>query len=348
MFGPEPSFIELTLAASLRDADAKRVSARVNAMHGLASATLREIGESGEHAWAAAERHARGEDILGALRRGLDDEDPQVRGLALLGLGRLGDRSAFELASTRLEDPAAGDDPPAIFERECALIALSHLGESAHGRAPDVHRRALEALREHLASPRDDVRFQAAPALARVGGRAEVQALREALRRETHPEVREHLVVGLGMLDADDDDTCAALVELLAEARGPEDVAGDPSLAAAAFEAARVLAGAGRADGLDELVRALRRTELRDDALEALAALPPRAVVAEALDPIRRLVGGWLTPPVTRVRAAYALARIAPSEGRPWLDRLEQHRRVIVREAVADARAALARLEARG
>jgi hypothetical protein len=46
-----------------------------------------------------------------------------------------------------------------------------------------------------------------------------------------------------------------------------------------------------------------------------------------------------------RVRAAYALARMAPATGLALLDRLAGSRRAAVREAVADARAALAALE---
>jgi len=356
MFGPEPSFIELTLAAALRDADAKRVSDRVNAMHALASATLRELDERGEQAWDAASRHPEGQRVVAALRSGLDDEDPQVAGLALLGLGRLGEPATIEIARERL-DRAPTDDarraPPEIFQRECALIALSHLGEAADGHEPDIHRRVLEQLRGRLQSELDDVRFQAGPAIARVGGHQEIAGLRTALRAERHPEVREHLVVALRMLDAEDPETCEAMRDQLHAYRGSHTpgakgaTAADPTGWPAAFEAARVLAGAGHGDGAPELARGLAMPELRDDALEALAVMPPGEVDGDVIDNVRRLVSGWFTPTFTRVRAAYVLTRHRPSEGEPWLARLEQHRRLAVREAVRDARAALARLEAR-
>jgi HEAT repeat protein len=49
----------------------------------------------------------------------------------------------------------------------------------------------------------------------------------------------------------------------------------------------------------------------------------------------------------TRVRAAYALARIEPERGSALLDRLAKHPRPAVREAVAEARVNLAKLAAR-
>lgn len=367
MFGPQPAFIVLTLDAALRDVHARRAEARATAMHALAGATLRELGRGEDPpqppegaddsesdtspSFDALGRHPRGAEIRAALQMGLEADDTQLRGLAILGLGRLGDRGALAVANAALSDEP-GDtegggevDAGAVFLRECAVIALSHLGEAADGEAVDVHAEVLERLRTLAADPRPDVRFQAVVAMARVGGHGELARLRAMLETEAHAEVREHVVVALGMLDPRDEATSEAVAATLRAARERE---GSPAASAEAFEAARLLAGAGRPDGRDELTAALRRQELRDDALEALAVLEPDALDDATVAAVRRLAQGWFTPAITRVRAAYCLSRARPDEGRAMLARFERHHREAVREAVRDAHAALARLDARG
>ena len=117
------------------------------------------------------------------------------------------------------------------------------------------------------------------------------------------------------------------------------------------IEAAMALASAKRPEAGPRLLMALRLRSERDRALEALAFLG-RAAPGEAVEAVDRLASGWLTPGITRVRAAYALVRmVAPTSdrrehpGQRWLDRLALHPRAAVREAVADARAALAKLD---
>jgi hypothetical protein len=106
------------------------------------------------------------------------------------------------------------------------------------------------------------------------------------------------------------------------------------------------LTAARRPEGAPRLLAALARQSTRDRALEALAVLGP-AGPPEIADAVRRYTSGWLTPVFTRVRAAYALARIEPERGQALLDRLAKHPRAAVREAVAEARVNLAKLAAR-
>ena len=85
----------------------------------------------------------------------------------------------------------------------------------------------------------------------------------------------------------------------------------------------------------------------RDRALEALAVLGP-AAPKDAATGARRLARGWLTPAITRVRAAYAWAAVdaaTPTGDHPAIRSLRRwawHPRPAVREAVADALRALA------
>ena len=113
-----------------------------------------------------------------------------------------------------------------------------------------------------------------------------------------------------------------------------------------AFAAALALTAARDPRGGPQLLRALGRPEDRGRALEALAALGPLAPPA-ALPAVRRLARSFFTPGLTRVRAAYALARLAPGEGEAVLARLAGSLRASVREAVVDAQAGLAQLAAR-
>ena len=223
------------------------------------------------------------------------------------------------------------------FMRECAVIAVSLLGDAAPtagtegeiGRA--VRAEVEELLANGLAAAQPDVRFQSAVALSDlVGARAETR-LCDALRDEPDPRVRESLIRALGTLEPPSAQTCDLLATLVDADEYVEDGAG--------FEAAVALAAARRHEGIPRLIEALAERPRRDRALETLAALGPAAVPAAG--PIRRLAHGWFTPPVTRVRAAYALARVVPKEGLPLLDRMGRSLRPITRSAVRDARRAL-------
>jgi HEAT repeat protein len=235
--------------------------------------------------------------------------------------------------------------------RECGVIALSLLGgaarafldepDSASDRearavATELLERLLAELLELLVDPRDDVRFQAGPALIEVGEAAVEPALLAALEREQHDEVRENLISSIAQLDPPSQAACDALAEVLASDEGKGWVG---------WEAALALTAARRPEGAPRLIAALRSRETRDRALEALAVLGDRAG-PEAAIAVRRLSKGLLVPVFTRVRAAYALARMLPDEGAALLDRLAKHLRPAVREAVAEARQHLIELGA--
>mgnify|MGYP002053749424 CR=1 FL=1 len=105
--------------------------------------------------------------------------------------------------------------------------------------------------------------------------------------------------------------------------------------------AARLLASLRIADAAQRLLRGMSDGDERDDAIEAMAALEPSDIPEAATDLAERLTRRWLVPPVTRVRAAYLLARVRPDEGGALLARMARSARASVRDAVVDARAAL-------
>jgi HEAT repeat protein len=327
--------VEITLEAAIRDAGSPTDNARNIAVRNLATALLAEIGEPGPR-WRAADKHERGEVVLETLRH-VARHDPlaPIRGLAIIGLGRLGDPSTIEESATWIAlDGDAEDD---AFLRECAVIAMSFVAAAAPDTTEgnEARQRVLEQMRVALHSARNEVRFQAAVAMAEIGGSEVEKELVEALRSERNTQVREGLVDALSTFDPPGREACDVLQQI---------VDGEEGDYAIGFRAAVTLAAARRAGGAKRLIRGLVERPHRDDALEALAALGMLAP-AEALPPLRKLARSWLTPAITRVRAAYALARLSPDEGLPLLDRLGRHLRPAVREAVADARRGLTTLE---
>ena len=321
---------ELTLAAAIRDADCEKAEPRHKAIRSIAGALLLEIGKPGP-LWRAAELHPSGPQVVAALQAALARvDDVALRSMAAIGLGMIGEPSVVERVADWID--LAGDDADASFQRECAVIALSFVGSAAPPTEPvraDVRRRLTAALR----SDRPDVRFQAAIAVAEVGGDEAERTLVHALRDEEHREVRENIVDALSRFPTPGASTCDALLEIVDDAEEGNGSVG--------FAAAMVLAGAGRPEAGARLVVALRIRHERDRALEALAVLGPRAP-ASAVDAVQSLARGFLTPSITRVRAAYALARIVatPGEDNPGvalLRKLAWHPRSAVREAVADA-----------
>ena len=332
---------ELTLDAAIRDAGSTRLEARSKAVRNLAPALLEDRGMTGP-AWRAADDHDRGNEVIAALRRALDEaDDPTLPRLAAVGLGLIGDPDVVERVEPWLE--RSGDAEQDVFARECAVIALSFVGACAP-ETPDGERMRAHVrwrLERALRAEPPDVRFQAGVALVEVAGEDAEGAIVDALEREEHAEVRENLVAALARLDPPGPRACAALRRV---------VQADPEgVDAAAFEAALALTAARHPDGGSRLVAALHRRPQRDSALEALAVLG-RSAPPEAIEHADRLMRSVWTPGVTRVRAAYALARMLATRdaesnaGDRMLRRLAWHPRAAVREAVTDARAALRRL----
>jgi len=327
----------ITLSAALRDAGLAETRARDLAIRHLADALLVELGDGAR--WRIAEQHARGPEVLAALRRALAaDPSPVIQGFAGIGLGQLGDPEALVPLRNMLADET-DEHEGAVFRRECGAIGLAQLGAAARAAAEGeaVLQAICHALEHALGSRRPELRFQAAQSLVEVVGDAAEGALLGALEIELHPEVRRGLCEALTSVARPGAATVARLEALLAT----------PGLErATAFAAALVLTAAGAASGGQALLAAVAEPERRDRALEALAVLG-EAAPAEARAPLHRMATSWLTPGPTKVRAAYALARIWPEKGSPILEELGRSRRPSVREAVEDARAALAGLAAK-
>ena len=115
------------------------------------------------------------------------------------------------------------------------------------------------------------------------------------------------------------------------------------------FDAAITLAGARRESARPRLLEALDVRHQRDRALEALAALGGGD--PSEIERVRQLGRRMWLPSITRVRVAYALARMVPegagdNPGLAMLRRLRWHPRPAVREAVRDAHDNLVKLGA--
>ncbi|MDC0715528.1 HEAT repeat domain-containing protein [Nannocystis bainbridge] len=357
--------LPITLEAALRDARSPDPTSRSVAVRHLAAALLAELGDPSP-ALDLARGHALGEAVVAALTAALDDPQVPVRAMAATGLGQLGEPAVIARIDPWLQDPDPG--PDAGYLRECAAITCVLLGlasapehlvraDDGEGTRPTeappaaphplrppghvpsdlsrvTYEAALARITAALRAPAPDLRFQAAGGLVELAGRAAEPALCAALDGESHPHVRLALVSALAELDPPGSEACARLAAVVA----------DPGAAVElAFAAALGLAAARDPSGGPPLVLGLQRSGDRARALEGLAALglaAPPAAVPLAL----KLARAWLTPSVMRVRAAYALVRMAPETGQPLLDEFARSRRPAVQEAVADARAALAQL----
>lgn len=329
MMGPE-----MTLAAALRDATHTDGAVRIAGLRNVAPALLLALDrpgpalvDDGEHPDAAAAR--------ALLARGLDDALPDARGYAAIGLGTIGAREVIEAVAPWLQDDRERDDADAVWLREAGVIALSYVGVAIGERDAQARARVLGLLRTASSSTRPELRDQAAVARVELDDPEIEPALREALGR-AEGDAREPIAYALSLAPRLTDATLDAMVDALARGASND---------AAALELAMVLAAHARSEATPTLVAALARRFDRDRALEALAAAGvPDLAAARAT---ARLLRPWV-PPVTRVRAAYALCRIAP-EGSALRDRghrglawLAWHPRGLVRAAVADAHAALA------
>jgi HEAT repeat protein len=250
-----------------------------------------------------------------ALRPLLSDPRGEVRLAAILSLAELHDRAALPPLIEALADPDR-------HVREAAAIALGRLGD-AEGALPALCR----ALRE--GSP--EVRFQAAASIAELDPAGAVPHLLEALR-DQDPEVRGSAAAGLG--EAPQDAPRAreipdALAALLTDAHP------DPR-----FEAACVLSRLGDRRAVPVLHGFLSDPRLALDAAEALARVPDERSAA----PLLQLLSRWLTPPLIKVRAAYALARSGADrdrQGQAWLTRLSRSFRPEVRGLAQELLASL-------
>lgn len=353
----------ITLDAALRDAASADPTARGLAVRHLAAALLAELGDPAP-TLHVARAHPRGGAVVAALTRALDDGVVAVRAIAATGLGQLGEPDVIARIDPWLHDADPSLDAGHL--RECAAITCVLLGlaaapghlvkpddpeprpaEGAHPLRPPGHvpsdlsrttyEAALARITAALRAPAPDLRFQAAGGLVELAGRAAEPALCAALEADPHPLVRLALVSALAELDPPGPEACTRLAAVVA----------DPGAAAdLVFAAALGLAAARDPRGGPPLVLALRRADDRARALEALAALG-RAAPPAAVPLAVKLARGWFTPAVMRVRAAYALVRMAPEIGQPLLDDLARSSRTAVQEAVADARAALASLVSR-
>lgn len=328
--------LPITLEAALRDADTLDVKARTLAITHLASAYLERLGRA-DPLWQAQAQHPRGPEVLAALLRALErDPAAPIQALAAAGLGQIGAPELLDAVPPAWFTATAAD---AAYQRECAAIGWTLLGGAARPVSGDMAQSTYDGvvarLRAGLRAEQPELRFQCAVGLAELEGRAAEAALVEALAVEATPTVRSALVTALGEIDAPGPAACDVLAPLCADPHTPT-----------AFAAALALTAARDPRGGPQLLAALGRPEDRGRALEALAALGPLAPPA-ALPTVRRLARSFFTPGLTRVRAAYALARLAPAEGEAVLERLAHALRASVREAVADARAGLDQLAAR-
>ena len=347
MFTPEPIFPTLSLAAAVRDLRARGTRARANAARAVPDALSNALeADAAPHMIGTARlaAHPSYTPALAGLRDLVRDRDGLVRGLAYIARGRLAD----PLLLAELEDSDDGDDPVIDgWVLECRMIALAELAR--HVPPPlGVERDAiLRGLVSRLADGAAQTRFQAAAALADAAPSIAREVLAGHLPRETHPLVRGQYFDIFFDLGDPPSSILEAARESLRDGDSDGDGDDDPAHLRGSFAAARLLASVADACAADRLARAVHELEHRDVALEALAALPSTAIPRDTVDYARRMVHRWLVPPVTRVRAAYLVARAEPDTGEALLSRLSRSLRPSVRAAVEDARAGLAQLAAR-
>lgn len=324
---------EMTLAAALRDSAHTDPRVRAAGVRSLAPALLMELDRA-PPSWCDDGHHRDAAAVCERLLTRLDDAVSEIAGHAAMGLGTIGRPEILERAQVWIAIDRADDD--AQWLHETAIIAASYVGVAARGRDAELHARVVAILRDAWKSKHDDVRFQVAMARIEIDDPAAEHDLAKAIAREPSLKVREQIVVALAHLDRVEASTLDRVATVLAS----EDV--DDAIG---FSAAMLLAGNGRKAAVDRLVTAIGRRHERDDALEALGGIGREA--AAAIAPAERVLARWLVPPITRVRAAFALCRIAEpgssafSRADRALRRWAYHPRRAVREAVADARRAL-------
>jgi len=324
----------MSLPAALRDAAHTNAAVRSAGVRNLAPALLAALDRPGP-AHVVDDDHADAVAVFRRLVAALDDGVVDVAGHAAIGLGTLGRPEVLERAAIWVAIDR--DDDDTRWLRQAAIIATSYVGVAARDRDRKLANDVIERLRRAWKSPHDDVRFQVALARVEVDDPEAEVDLARALGEPAPVDLHAQIIDALSRLPQVGEPTLVALVAVLAD---EEDAAGPVGMAAAT-----VLAAHDRAQGVPRLVLALGRRHERDAALEAIASLGPQASAAQ--EPIDGLLRRWWGPPITRIRAAYALCRIAPagSELRRRADRVLRrsalHPRRAVREAVTDARRAL-------
>ncbi len=333
---------EMTLPAALRDAQHPDGAVRIAGLRNLAPALLAALDRPGP-ARCRDDEHPDVPAVRERLLAALADPVPDARGYAAMGLGTLGQLVVIDAVAPWLT--LADDDADGTWLRETAVIALSYVGVALGDADAGARARVLSLLREAWNAPWPELRFQAALARIEVDdplAEAELAAVLADGPRDDEPahegQLRAQIVFALGHVARLRPSTLDVLVRALERL---------PTHDLLATEIAIVLAAHERREGLASLRAALVRRFDRDRALEALAALG--APDPAAADAALRLLRPWV-PPITRVRAAYAVCRIT-APGSPAARRAARalalhawHPRPAVREAVADARAALARL----
>ncbi len=332
---------EITLDAALRDMNSPQIRHRTKAVDNLAPAVLTELDKPGPR-WRACAEHPRGTAVREALLEMLDeDQPPPLRGAAAAALGMLGEPEL--MPRTEPWCTLTGDEQDQAYLRQCSVIAASFLGRAAADAEaePTVQKAARERIEAAMASPFADLRFQAGVALVQVCGAEAEPALVAALADETHEDTREALVDALAHLDPPGPAACDALETIVEGPQGGKRIG---------FAAAMALAAARRPSARPRLLAGLVLRHERDDALEALAALG--AGDRPDIERVHRFARQVFLPGITRVRAAYALARMVPpgptdNPGMTLLRRLRWHPRPAVREAVDDAFKNFELLEAR-
>jgi hypothetical protein len=291
------------------------------------------------------EAHAQHGSALIGLRELDGDADGFVRGLAMIARGRLAD-------ATLLRDYRRGtlaphpQDPAKQWIKESAILGLGELAAFAPPPPGVEHDDILRALLEALDDPAPEVRFQAIAVVADAAPSMAEELLPPRLALETQAEVRAQIYATF----LDRGDAPSLVVDAARAATGvgrDGDGESDPAAERESFAAARLLASLRIGAAAERLLRGMTDGDERDDAIEAMAALEPSDIPGAAADLAERLTRRWLVPPVTRVRAAYLLARVRPEAGGALLDRMARSARASVRDAVVDARAALHTLSQR-
>ncbi|MGB1701218.1 MAG: hypothetical protein ACPHRO_14775 [Nannocystaceae bacterium] len=351
MFGPEPLFPRLSLEAAIRDLGARTARARANAVRALPDALATDLDPRDDtadsHPITATQlqAHPRYTAAIEGLRALATDEDGFVRGLSLIGRGRLGDTSLLHAYREGALAPSERE-PARQWIRESAMLGLGELAKFTPP-PPDLeHDEVLRCIIEGLEDPAPEVRFQAVAVLADAAPSTVPNLLPSRLHEEDEPEVRAQLYE----VFLDRGDSPGAVVDAALQTVDVRDDAtslSDPGTDRESLAAARLLASLRRPEAAPRLLEAMHNPDDRDDAIEAMAVLAAEDIPEGAADLARRLTRRWLVPPVTRVRAAYLLARVSPADGEALLERMARSPRASVRDAVKDARAALATLAQR-
>jgi len=249
-------------------------------------AALRDVSsENARSRSAAAEAlgDARGDErdrARVALAKLASDKEPEVRVVALAGLGRIGDASSLDAVLPRFDDEIA-------TVREVAVIAAAQLRDL----------RAAPRIRRALSDERPEVRFQAVISLAELEGEEARVALFPALG-DDDAHVRANAASALASL-APDGPTADRLAKLLRD-----------SSANVRLEAALALAKAHDVRAATELGRHLE-DDRAYEAIEAIAALGAR----ERADDLAKVARSFLKPLELKAAAAAALAKLGDPRG---------------------------------